>query len=331
MENVMDYLRREGKAFDDEMARVIPKDRKPWEVYGIIWEHLSLGGKRLRPVMCKLSCEAVGGDGKNVLSIGAAIELFHNFSLLHDDIEDCSDVRRGQPCMYKKYGLPLAINAGDGLFMNVWKEILESGLPPEKIVEVQRILNKAFMLVLEGQAVELNWYRENRIDISEAEYMNMIGGKTGALMGASCEVGAFSGGGNAKQKRALSDFGMAVGLAFQIQDDVLNLVGDQGKYGKEIGGDISEGKRSLITIHALTHASAKDRKRLSGILLSRTKEQKEIGEAIRICRESGSIGYAAGKAKELAEKAKEGLMVLPNNEASRRLLQLADFFIYREV
>ncbi|MDD5317734.1 MAG: polyprenyl synthetase family protein [Candidatus ainarchaeum sp.] len=331
MESIMDYLKREGAAFDEEMARAIPKERKPWEVYGIIWEHLSLGGKRLRPVMCKLSCEAVGGKGKSVLGIGAAIELFHNFSLLHDDIEDCSEVRRGEPCMYKKYGIPLAINAGDGLFMNVWQEILDSGLPPERIVEVQRVLNNAFMRVLEGQAVELNWYRESRLDISEDEYMGMIAGKTGALISASCGVGALIGGASAEQGKALSDFGMAVGLAFQIQDDVLNLVGKEEKYGKEIGGDISEGKRSLITIRALSRASGRQRERLSEILLARTKDQKEIAEAIAICRETGAIDYAAGKAKDMVGKAKEGIMVLPNNEASRRLLQLADFFIYREV
>ena len=330
-DNIIEYMKRESPVFDKEMEKVIPRNKKPWEVYGILWEHLDLGGKRLRPIMCKLSCEAVGGDGKKATPAGAAIEMFHNFTLIHDDIMDSSEFRRGQPCVYKKYGIPLAINAGDGLFMMVTQEILSISAPPEKLVDVQRILSTAFTRVLEGQAIELNWYRLGKMGVSEAEYLEMISGKTGALIAASCEVGAMIGNANAEQRKALSDFGMAVGLAFQIQDDVLNLIGSEQKYGKEIGGDISEGKRSLITIHALEHAPPNERTELAGILASKTKEQASVKRAIEICGKSGSIDYAAAKARGLVEEGKKRLLILPNNEASRRLLQLADFFIYREV
>jgi len=330
-ENIMSYLKREATLFDAELELAIPRGKQPWEVYGLIWEHVELGGKRLRPVMCKLACEAVGGDGQKAVPAGAAIEIFHNFTLIHDDLEDNSDMRRGKPCLYKTYGVPLAINAGDGLFMMVWPELLKLDLPAEKILSCQRVLNAAFTEVLEGQAVELNWYRTKSFSIAEADYFRMVGGKTGALMRASCEVGAIVGGAPDEKKKVLADFGHALGLSFQIQDDVLNLAGSEAKYGKEIGGDISEGKRSLITIHALAHASKDDAKRLQAILASCTKEKKEIAEAIRICRETGSIAYASEKAREIIETAKEGLMILNNNEASRRLLQLADFFIYREV
>jgi geranylgeranyl diphosphate synthase type I len=268
------------------------------------------------------------------------VEGAHNFvaegvvahnTLIHDDIMDDSEVRRGEPCAYKKYGVPLAINAGDGLFMMVWQAILESGLPPERIVGVEKVLTDAFTRVLEGQAIELNWYRLCRFDVSEAEYMGMVSGKTGALIAASCEAGALIGKAAPEQRKALAQFGMAIGLAFQIQDDVLNLIGSEEKYGKEIGGDISEGKRSLITIHALSNAAPAEKKELEGILASKTKEPEKIRRAIEICRKAGSIDYAARKAKTLVGEAKEGLMILPNNEASRRLLSLADFFIYREV
>ena len=327
----MEYLADQGKLFDREMERVLPRDREPWEVYGLIWDFLDRGGKRFRPVMCKLACEAVGGDGAKSVPAGAAIEFFHNFSLIHDDIEDDSEMRRGKPTLHRKYGVPLAINAGDGLFMVVWEEALRLDYPPEKIIAAQKMLNRAFRHVLEGQAVELNWYREKRFDISERDFFRMVEGKTGSLISAACEVGAFLGGGTEEQIKALREFGMAVGVAFQIQDDVLNLTGQEEKYGKEIGGDITEGKRSLITIHALSVASPADRKRLVDILSSNTRDPAEISEAIEICRKYGSIDYASAKARKMVEDAKKEIMILPNNAATKRLLQLADFFVYREL
>lgn len=330
-ESVLEYLKREALVFEKEMEKAIPRNRQPWEVYGILWEHLDLGGKRLRPVMCKLSCEVVGGDGQKTIPAGAAIEMFHNFTLLHDDIEDSSDMRRGQPCTYKKYGIPLAINAGDGLFMMVSKEILRTELPPTNVIGVQQVLNDAFTRVLEGQAIEINWYRTAKHSVSEEEYFKMASGKTGALIAASCEVGAMIGGATIAQRKAFSEFGMSAGLAFQIQDDVLNLIGSEDKYGKEIGGDISEGKRSLITIHALANAGPKEKRELEEILNARTKDQTKVLAAIEICRKTGSIDYAAEKAKSLVEEAKAKLGIFNETDAKKVLLKLADFFVYREV
>ena len=333
--DVMEYLHSLGQIFDKEIEKTIPRDRKPWEVYGVLWDFLDRGGKRFRPAMAKLSYEAVGGKAADedaiVVPVGAAIEMFHNFTLIHDDIEDDSEMRRGKPTLHRAYGIPLAINAGDGLFMMVWEALLKAKLPPAKLFEVQHVLSSAFRRVLEGQAIELNWYREKKFDISEELYFRMVEGKTGALISASCEAGALMAGATEEQLDALRNFGMAVGIAFQVQDDVLNLVGSETKYGKEIGGDMSEGKRSLITIHALAHAPPKDKKRLTEILSSRTKDPAQVREAIDICKRTDSIHYAAQTAKSMVETAKGRLMVLPNNAASRRLLQLADFFIYREV
>lgn len=329
--DVMEYLQSLAPLFDKEIERTVPRNRTPQEVYGVIWDLLDRGGKRFRPAMCMLSAEAVGGDGKKTIPAGAAIEMFHSFTLMHDDIEDNSDMRRGKPCVHKIYGIPLAINAGDGLFMMVWEELLSLKFPTETLLGAQKTLATAFRRVLEGQAIELEWYRKGRFDMGEQEFFSMVEGKTGALIAASCEVGAYLAGGKPDQLAALGKFGMAVGVAFQVQDDVLNLLGKEETYGKEIGGDMSEGKRSLITIHALANAPPAERKRLVEILSARTKDQKQVREAIEICRRSGSIDYAAETAKRLVDDAKKGLMILPNNAASRRLLQLADFFIYREM
>jgi len=328
--NIMEYIVARGSEVDKEIEKAIPRNKEPKAVYGVIWDLLGRGGKRFRPVMCMLSCEVVGGDSKKLLPIAAAIEMFHNFTLSHDDIEDNSEMRRGKPCLHKTYGVPLAINAGDGLFAMVWETSLILDMPPKKIVEAQRILADAFRRVMEGQGIELEWYRNNKWDITEEDYSNMVAGKTGALIAASCEVGAFLGGGKKRQRKILREFGNAVGIAFQVQDDILNVVGSAEKYGKEIGGDISEGKRTLMVIHALQKASPEDKRRLISILGEKTKDQAKVSEAIEILKECKSPEYAKKRAEEIVKKAKKGLEKLPQTDAREKLLQLADFFINRE-
>lgn len=328
--DIMEYISLRGFEVDKEIEKVIPRNKEPKAVYGVIWDLLERKGKHFRPVMCLLSCEAVGGDSKKLLPIAAAIEMFHNFTLSHDDIEDNSEMRRGKPCLHKIYGIPLAINAGDGLFAMVWETSLLLEMPPKKIVEAQKILSYAFRRVLEGQGMEIDWYKKNRWDITEENYSEMVAGKTGALIAASCEVGAFLGGGKKRERKILREFGNAVGIAFQIQDDILNIVGNEEKYGKEIGGDISEGKRTLMVIHTLEKASPEDKKQLVSILDEKAKDQQKVSEAIEILKRYHSPEYAKKEAEKLVLKAKKGLERLPQTEAKQKLLELADFFISRE-
>jgi len=206
--------------------------QEPKYVYSLLSEFLIAPGKKLRPALALISCEAAGGNREDALHAAAAIELFHNFTLIHDDIEDASTIRRGRQCMHIKYGLPLALNAGDGLFMMVWQEALNTKGP--KGLEAQKRLLSAFTRVLEGQALELGWYWQDKWDVSEDEYYSMVSGKTGALISVSCEVGALLAGADGKTCNALSEFGMGIGIAFQIIDDVLNITGDEEKYKKEI-------------------------------------------------------------------------------------------------
>ncbi|QLJ53280.1 MAG: Geranylgeranyl diphosphate synthase [Candidatus Fermentimicrarchaeum limneticum] len=328
--DITEYIASRGSEVDREIEKVIPRNKEPQAVYGVIWDLLGRGGKRFRPVMCMLSCEAVGGDSKKLLPIAASIEMFHNFTLSHDDIEDDSEMRRGKPCLHKIYGVPLAVNAGDGLFAMVWETSLLLEMSPKKIFESQKILSDTFRRVLEGQGIEIEWYRKNTFDVTEEDYLNMVAGKTGALIAASCDVGAFLGGGKKRQRRILREFGNAVGIAFQIQDDVLNIVGKEEKYGKEIGGDISEGKRTLLVIHTLSKASPEDRKKLISILSERTKDQSKVREAIELLKKHNSPEYARKRAEDIVKKAKKGLEKLPQTDAREKLLQLADFFINRE-
>lgn len=304
------------------------KGRQPRYVYGLLAEFLLVPGKRLRPALCLLSCEASGGSKRQALHAAAAIEMFHNFTLIHDDIEDSSQMRRGKPCMHVKYGLPLALNAGDGLFMTVWREALH--IKGRKSAEAQRCMLSSFTKVLEGQALELGWYHEGKWGVSEKEYYAMVGGKTGALIAAACEVGGILGGADRKACAALSRFGMGIGIAFQIIDDVLNITGDEEKYMKEIGGDIREGKRTLLTIWALRSLPPAKGKELESVLRKEKKSAADVRRAISLIRESGAPQKAAAKAGQIVGQSFLELSALPESKAKESIFKIARYITRRE-
>ena len=302
--------------------------RKPWEVYGLLSEFLSSRGKLLRPALCLSTCMAVGGKMTDAVPAATAIEMFHNFTLIHDDIEDSSQMRRGRPCLHVKYGLPLALNAGDGLFMMVWQEALRIGGKNHEAAQ-HRLLS-AFTEVLDGQAVELGWYRRGRWNVTEKEYYSVVSGKTGALIAGACEVGGIVGGANWKEQEALRDFGMGIGVGFQIMDDALNLIGDERKYGKEIGGDVREGKRTLITIRALRMLPGGKKARLARLLEKQGKSAEDVRAAVCLLRESGAVGSVVDDAEKIVEEAIGKLDALPQDAATRRLAGLAHYIVERE-
>ncbi|MDE1798069.1 MAG: polyprenyl synthetase family protein [Candidatus Micrarchaeota archaeon] len=311
-----------------EMARVVPRNAQPAEVYGLIWEFLDRGGKRFRPMLALSCARAVGGTPADALPAAAAIELFHNFTLIHDDIEDDSQLRRGQPCLHIAHGLPLALNAGDGLFMMVWRAALR--IRSSHAAAAQEQLLSAFTAVLEGQAIELNWHHSNSWDIGEKDYLRMVGGKTAALVEASCSVGALLGGGSPAQQKALARFGRSTGIAFQIQDDVLNLVGEVEKYQKEIGGDIREGKRTMMVLHALPRLASSDAQKMRSILGSQSADQSQIQWCVEQMKSAGSIDYASRYARRLVDGALKDLRTLPPSEARDELEAVAHYIISRE-
>ena len=302
--------------------------RKPVEVYSLLSEFLSSRGKLLRPALCLSACMAAGGSAGDAVPAAAAIEMFHNFTLIHDDIEDCSQLRRGSPCLHVKYGLPLALNAGDGLFMMVWQEALR--INGKNREAAQRKLLAAFTKVLEGQAIELGWYRAGKWNIDEDDYYAVVSGKTGALIAGACEVGGIVGGAGKKEQAALRDFGMGIGVGFQIMDDALNIIGDEKEYGKEIGGDVLEGKRTLITIRALRMLPKGKRARLDSLLRKRNKSQSDVRAAVSLLRESGAVESAVGEAEKIVGRAIGRLDALPQNRATEHLAALAEYIVRRK-
>jgi len=312
----------------ERMRRLFGVKKAPFEVYGLLSEFMNVEGKLLRPALCLASCEAVGGRREDAAPAAAAIEMFHNFTLIHDDIEDASQLRRGRPCMHVKYGLPLALNAGDGLFMMVWREALEMKGPKKE--EAQKRLLSAFTRVLEGQAIELGWYNDRNWDVGEGDYRAVVEGKTGALIAAACEVGGLMGGADEKTCKALREFGLGIGVGFQIIDDVLNVSGDVEKYGKEIGGDIVEGKRTLMTIRAMKSLPKQRKNRLHQIMAKEGKNQEDVVEAIALLEESGAIKSAAATADAEIANALSKLGGLPKTQSRAFLLQLAQYITKRD-
>ncbi len=291
--------------------------QKDERIYGDILPYIKRGGKRIRPSLCLLCCKLSGGDMEEAVRHGALIELFHNFTLIHDDIEDNSDFRRGAPALHKSHGVAYALNAGDALYTCIWEEVGKSDFFSDYA--------QCFRRVVEGQGIEIDWIRKERFDISEEEYFEMIRGKTCALLSLSCYLGGALGGKFAEELRRYGEY---VGAAFQIRDDVLNLIGDFEKYKKEIGGDISEGKRTLMVLYAFKHSDKAAR--LEEILRMHTKEEALIKEAISIIEGCGAISYCQKIAEEYAEKAKEALANLPPSKEKEELLALADYSAHRD-
>jgi len=315
---------KEVEDIENEMRKIIP--RKPPEVYGILEEFIARGGKRVRPVLTLVFTKAYGGSYREALRPAALIETFHNFTLIHDDIEDNSSLRRGKPTLHRMHGVAIALNSGDALYTAVWNEILKL-----KNEEVKRVLGEAFRKVVEGQGKELYWERHKIFDVGEKEYIRMAGGKTGALIGAACEIGAIIAKKGKREREAARFFGESVGLAFQIQDDILNLTGKMEEYKKKIGDDITEGKRTLMVIKALEKAEPKDKRRLVEILSSHTEDEMEINEAIGIIKKYGGIEYARKKAEELVNKGISKLDVsMIESREKRRILDIARYFTTRK-
>ena len=207
------------------------------------------GGKRLRPLILILAAECVGGESERALPAAAAVEFIHNFSLIHDDIEDRDEFRHGQETAWKKFGVEKAINAGDALFSLAFLCLAQQKGAGEEILELIRILSSTCAMLTGGQDMDLEF--ETRQDISIDAYMTMVRGKTASLFEACCEMGALIGGGTKEQQAALSVMGNRLGLAFQIRDDWLGLWGDPVKTGKKAGNDLITGKKTLPILFAI--------------------------------------------------------------------------------
>jgi geranylgeranyl diphosphate synthase type I len=279
------------------------------------------GGKRLRPSMLLLAAEAAGGDAEAFAPAAVSIELIHNFTLIHDDIMDNADVRRGRPAVHKLWGESGAILAGDTLYSKAFQVLGMTPVNPELLLSAMNVLSSTCTAICEGQWLDLEF--EDRTRVSEEEYMEMIEKKTGVLYGASASMGAILAGASSQVVHGLDEFGRLTGMGFQLQDDVLDLMAPESVLGKRRGGDLIEGKKTLIMIHAFAHGVEVD------VFGRKDAALDEIETAISVLEASGSIDYARSRASEMVEAGKQALRVLPDSTAKALLLNLADYMIRR--
>ncbi|MCV7347948.1 polyprenyl synthetase family protein [Mycolicibacterium rhodesiae] len=268
-----DYLALCKEACDGEIARLYgPGERGNGSLYDLILDYPLRGGKALRPALSIATCLGLGGHLEAVLPTAATLELYHNAFLIHDDIEDESWWRRGKPTLHIDHGVPIAINVGDAMLSLSLQPLLDNvervGLGPA--LRILRAVAKMTRLTVDGQALELDWVRSNSWRLNDADYLKMVELKTSWYTFITpLQAGAIAAGAGPERMEPLESFGRHLGAAFQITDDLLNLRGDPQEYGKEIGGDLWEGKRTLMLLYTLRHAEPKDQDRAIAILAKR--------------------------------------------------------------
>ncbi len=283
-------------------------------------------GKRVRPLLVLLTCAACNADWKSALPAAAAVELIHNFSLVHDDIQDNSDKRRGRMTVWKKWSMPLGINVGDALFVLSNQAVLDlsPAYPAETVVKAAAILHATCLDLTRGQYLDMSY--ETRTELALEDYWPMISGKTAALLAACCEVGALLGGADAATQEAYRDFGHYLGLAFQVQDDLLGIWGDSALTGKSTESDLVAGKKSLPVLFGLGKEGGFARRWAEGPV-----RPEEVGPLADQLAKEGARLFTQETADRMTDLALQSLrMADPQGEAGEALFELAQKLLSRQ-
>jgi len=287
------------------------------------------GGKRMRATLPWLVGKAVGDTHSGLLDIGAAIETVHNFTLVHDDIMDDDELRRGRNAVHVEYGMPTAINAGDAMLAIAFERLVQAENLESK--DVAPLVNRiAWMVrrVSEGQQLDIEF--EDRLKVSEEDYLEMIEGKTAVMFWICAEIGARISGADEDIIQLMADWGKALGLCFQLMDDVIDVLSDSATLGKPAGSDIAQGKRTLMIIHALRQPDGPVKDRLLAVLgKGDSVEPAALADGLAALAELGSVDYAKTMAEEFHKEAHACLNRLEDNPALRALRELTDFQLAR--
>ena len=282
---------------------------------------LAAGGKRLRPAVVMLAADAVKhGSSAGILHAALALEVTHTFTLIHDDIMDDDNLRRGVPTVHTQWDLPTGILAGDVLYARAFEHICQATATDEAKVRAVNMLAKACADICEGQHMDMSF--EHRTDVSENEYMEMVRKKTGVLYGAAAGIGAVLAGGNAAQVKALYSFGVNTGIAFQIQDDIIDLITPSDKSGKDRASDLREGKQTIVMIKARE-------KGLDLLKYRRELTDTDIDNAIRELNEAGVIAEVKKIATDLVTASNRHLSLLPASKERQLLMDIGEYFVTR--
>jgi geranylgeranyl pyrophosphate synthase len=287
---------------------------------------LEAGGKRIRPLLLALSCRAVGGELDDCLDAAVAVELLHTFTLVHDDIMDHDGLRRGKLTVHKKWDESTAILAGDGLVTASYDSLLKTRHPD--CIRVLKIFTRSLMVLCEGQALDKTF--ESREDVTVDDYFDMIGKKTARLIETSCEIGGILGGGTPEETGFLARFGSELGLAFQIQDDLLDVASRDEIIGKPAGSDISERKKTILSIHFLGRADAADRARFMKFWGGRDFTAADAAEMAALFERTGTLDEVKKVIGRKTEGALASLDRIRPSQAREDLRELALALLNRE-
>jgi geranylgeranyl diphosphate synthase type II len=264
-----------------------------------------------------MSCELFGGDITTALNPAFAVEVFHNFTLVHDDIMDNAEIRRGVPTVHKKYGLNAGILAGDAMLAYAYKYLAD--VPSHFIPALLAVFNRAAIEIFEGQQMDMDF--EQRTDVKEPEYLKMIEFKTSVLLGCCLQLGAILADAGAENQKLIYEFGLQLGLSFQITDDYLDAFGEAGKVGKKIGGDILQNKKTYLFVAALNHANAEQKKKLDA-LMTETDEEKKISAMKQIFEDTGARKQALEMTEKFYRLALQSLEKVSVSSAAKKPLQM---------
>ena len=301
----------------------------PKKLYDAAGHLIVNGGKRLRPYMVIRSCQILGGKSSTAMIAASAVEMVHNFTLVHDDIMDNDEMRHGVPTVHKKFGMPIAILAGDVLFSKAFQIISDSKLSASATTQLVSRLAKACVDICEGQLLDVKMAEERKIP-SQAEYITMIGKKTAALFDVSCAMGAICASNKIKDISNLSSFGRNLGIAFQITDDLIGVMGDPKVTKKPVGNDLREGKKSLPILMAIKLAKGKDKKIILKAFGNSKVSKKDLMKAVDTIRDLRIEENVRKQALKYAEKAEKSLTKY-SGSAKTELITLLDFVVKRSV
>ena len=313
------------QSFEERFLNTLPFPQTPDNLYEPCRYLLKLGGKRVRPVLCLMSNELFGDIIEDAWHAAAAVELFHNFTLIHDDIMDKAPLRRGQPTIHAKYGLTAGILCGD--IMNIYS-YEQLGHITRSLPQILQLFNKTAIEVCEGQQMDMDF--ETRDDVHIDEYIQMITLKTSVLLACSLKIGGLLGGSTEGNANKLYAFGKNLGIAFQLADDILDYVSDESHFGKTQGTDLREGKLTLQLITALRYCNQDERRLIKDGLIAESLEEARLREVMSIINRYGGIENSLNLAKSYVERAKEALHPFKPSMEKEALKALANYVIDRK-
>jgi geranylgeranyl diphosphate synthase type II len=292
--------------------------KQPASLYEPIRYLMSLGGKRLRPMLTLLAYSLFKSDVKKAVPYAIAVEAFHNFTLMHDDIMDNAPLRRGKPTVHEKWNVNTAILSGDVMLVKVYEMFLD--LERDNLKTVLAAFNRCASEVCEGQQWDMEF--ETTGKVTEAQYITMIRLKTAVLLGFSLELGAILGGASLEDRKALREFGINIGIGFQLKDDLLDAYADPKKFGKLVGGDILANKKTILLIHALQKAKGKTKKELNGWLTTKKIRKTEKIQAVKSIYDQLRIPVTVEKKiNQFFDRGLRSLEAVGGQEASRQILK----------